>query len=312
MLSCLILSAIVGFPFLGLAAGIKVKSRTETASDFISQQIRMSQSLSSDSKKDELQFSNWALGAEWNQNQSTSSDGAARLIQGRAFDAATGIEWKSFAVGLNLDSSQSSETKFSEKGGELSFSYQFYLEASKESSKKQVEQSLHRSSLNLGFHFGNHTIEQGVEFQVFNRTIQRTISLKQNSAGIDLSWEPTEWLSLDLTGTKFSYDRTKEEFVAASQSRLLNLKATDLLNTIYGLNDRTGSLTATWLEDDWDIALSYSRSTLFIDSSESLSYRLLGTYYFDSGFALGLGLKQTSTESGNSGSGLLDLSYLFR
>lgn len=276
------------------------------------------------SKESGFLFSKWDFFAGAT-DSSVEDPSAASSTTQKTRDFGLGIGFSSFSqwdYDLSLHSSRTPETKYSESGGLIGISFKFNLGAdSADSVKLNEKKSIldeflsepdFRPKVKVGLKLGSTSIRQDFTITILNRSFDREGKLEQKSLGAFVQIDPWEWLSMRLTGTSFSYSRSKEDLQAAYNSAALNFLAEGAVNTIGGLPASNGSLRFLFfLGEQFDIELNGTKTKYLVSSDESNTGLILVSWH---GQRLGAGIGAKSTKSTGvpaSGSGLLNLDVSF-
>lgn len=228
-----------------------------------------------------LHISDWQVSLTGNRSQVESDTGEVEVTRGRDISLGGGMTYLTdWHTALTAYQSSTPETQFIQRGGELSFSY--------------AQMDSHWP-FSLGIGFGGSQIEQDIAFTILNRTFQRRAELEQRLARLSGTISPADWLLVKWQGQAFRYSRSKADLQAAFQSRFLNYYTADLISSISGLPEYSGSLELIFsIGDSWDISFFGQRTHLIVDDSELFRSEIMGTRYFSS-WNLGLGLSRLRT-----------------
>ncbi len=285
---------------------------TEVGSGFGAGHLGMEWSKQKDFEDLYLLDANVSAGGSQSKSENTST-GEITVYKNQDVDAGFGIGFREMIeIHISGYSTKSPEAKFSQSGSsaELSFHYKLNSETDSDLSLESNDEKF-SPSFSLGIGTGSSRIRQTISFTILNTLIERDIDFDQREVSGFVSVRPMEWLKLRLSGSSYSYSKTKEELQTAFNNRFLNYYSSDLVSTIGGLPESSVSLQGIFsINEDLDLEVRGASTKLIVDDSISKRGRVVMTKYFDT-WSAGLGLSRSETAQSKEFTGLGNFSYDF-
>jgi hypothetical protein len=299
------IATIAFVPFLALSASAKIqlKSESESGSNYFSQTVSISQSFE---KKKGLHLSRWKLSA--GQSKSTATTAGSTDLTTSNFGGYLYPKTDAFDFTTGLKSSSTKETSYRSQYLVLGASYEwFYIKkprhtpqapttANEDTDDTEIPQ--HDPSIVFGITTNIGNIQQDLNQSGVRRRRNEVYSLGSNSAGIDLTWNWLEWMSLSAGVTTYMYSQSADDIRAVANNSTLLERQANLQNTLYGLAKSGNSFGLDfYIGEAWDLNLSYATSTALVDDSISTTTEAILGYLFESGLKINVG----TSSSGYSG-----------
>jgi hypothetical protein len=258
-------------------------------------------------KPEPIEFESAKASARSSKTKEVAANGSDVTYNGEDISGGIGfVANKHGHVNLDLSHSATREIGYENQGGELSLSWEF---SKADGSDDDLEFS---PSLEPRVTFGTSVIKQNVDVAVLGRTVSRKIDLRSNSAGLELSAQPFQWLSATVYATKNIYGRSAASLQTALNSKVLNLQAPDFLQTISSLPDHTFGLSFIFSPDrEWDILTRFSRSISYADQLITDSISGGPTHRWKNGFSIGVNATYTQIAGAPSELYELNAAYTF-
>lgn len=284
--------------------------RAENGDGLSSGTVRLSHSISH--SKPGFHFESWRVSAEGNRTE--SSDGSRLNGRGATGELVftAGDAWEFSA---NVDSTATPEIQYTQRGGTLGAQYSFLFKnesAPADSDDEDDPSDDFTPKVSVRLTAGGNTTKQDVSVTVLSKTVNRTMELQGRSNGLEIAADLLEWFSVAVSATKYSYDKDTAALTTATQSRFLNLKTGELINTIYGLPESSSQIAFSFYPHrKWDIDLTGSRSTTLIDPVDTNTVALDVVYHWNRRLDLEGGAAHTITDGHPSDTLTVGLSWTF-
>ena len=287
--------------FLGTSshASIRLDIDSEIGKGYFGTHWGLSQSFPQEENR--FTFSQWNASVGGNQSKyEDSTTGEVFTTRGRQGSIGAGVNYdKKWNLDLSLFGTNTPETNYGESGSYLQGSY----------SLRNINENDFGFSVGLGV--GNSKIGQKISFKIGSFTVNRDVELEKSEKSFFLSVSAFPWLTMKLDYQTYSYSRSKADLQAVYGSRFLNYYSSDLVNSIGGLPEYSGSVSLiSALNDLWDLSFSARKTHLIVDDSDSKRYQVYVDRYFEA-WTAGLGFSRSETTQSTEGSLLARGSFDF-
>ena len=246
------------------------------------------------------------------QSRVEDSNGNITTIKTQDADAGLGVGFNDmFELHLSGFTTRTPEVKYQQTGSLVELSFRHTFKAVEKITLDGEGEENFAPGFSVGIGSGSSHIRQTVSFTILNTTVERDIDLDQKEVSGFISLSPLAWLRLRLSGSNYSYSKSKSDLQTAFANRFLNYYTTDLVSTIAGLPENTVALQGIFvLNPDWDFELKGSNTKMIVDDSISRRGRVLVTRYYNEWSFAG-GVSRSETTQAKEFSGLFNISYLF-
>lgn len=267
------------------------------------------------SKKDDLQgfyFGNASAFAGGSQSKiEDTTTGNVTTIKTQDADLGIGFGYNQILeLQLSGYTSRTPETKYQQSGSKFELSFRHQFSGSSELSLEEIEEKF-QPSFAVGVGSGSSRIRQTVSFTILNTPIERDIDLDQKEISGFVTAQFVEWLRLRISGSTYSYSKSKSDLQTAFNNRFLNYYTTDLVSTIAGLPESSVSLQGIFLlNSDWDLEVRGTSTKMIVDDSIARRGRVLATRYWKDWSFAG-GLSRSETTQLKEFTGLFNITYGF-
>lgn len=278
--------------------------------DYSGRWLYFSHELDSD---DEVSVSSWSLDLGVDQTvDSATSENISSSHVGADLKAALG---SSFTGSFGVKSCDTGAVKFSNRGLKAGLAYRFDFGDDRDDDAESDEDESDdgfRPGVTVGLTMGRWNIRQNVEFEVLGASLEETFLLRQSSATIEIKWDALSWLRAGFETTGYSYDQETGRLADSTDSRFLNRRAQDVVNTIYGLPKAEAKLSFTFRpHDDWTFDLGVENATTLIDGYRTRTTSLDASYQVSERWNLDLGVSRAVYDESHWDSASLGLGYEF-
>lgn len=305
--NCRIIVVALGFfAFSDVSHGYSLSASAEAGKGYAGRSLDFSHDLIHED--DGIALSSWGVSYS---GDKTTDESTRQSVTSSQFRGDIAAAFGSSLTGaFGLKSTTTPDVKFSNRGATVRLEY--FHEFNGEADEEDELEDAFAPALAVGLTFGRSDIQQEVEFTILSFLVRRTFELKQAATTVDVSWDALDWLSLSVEATGYSYDEETSRLSAATQSRFLNTRTSDMVNTIYGLPKSESSLSLTFRPgDDWQLSLGFDAATSLIDELQTRTTSLDARWRVDRHWKVEFGVARAASESSNWESASFGIGYSF-